>query len=822
MIRRFLLALLILPVVFLIGGAALLFWQTKRAEPVYSGEVSLQGLRHPVRVQIGPHGVPSVRSEDIEDLLFAQGYLVARERMWQMDLMRRAAQGRLAEVLGPEALDADRFFRTLGLQVSARRALADLEGPHRVMLAAYARGVNSYRERLGDRLPIEYRIAGFEPTPWDPEDSLAIGALMAWTLSYNLREELTFLRVAARVGPDRARELFPPDPELPLPSVSPDLPADLFAQGDAVAGPLLSLLDGIWRWGLPRPGAASNAWVLTGQYSADGSALLANDPHLAPSMPGIWYELELIGPGLHVVGLSLPGIPLVMIGHNEDLAWGFTTTMADTQDVFVERPTADGQSVLRAGGGTEAIEARVQRIGVKGTDPVELTVRRTSNGAILNDILAPRSKKSRGPEDQLFLPAIQSPYLLALRQVDDVPDRSFAAIERLNRATTLEAARTAILGFRRASQNLMLAHRNGGIAWQVSGLLPKRGLGSGAFPSPGWVADSAWQGYRDQAANPGLTNPPGGVLITANNRTVPPEVAETVGHSWMAPYRAQRIAQRLSEGGPFTPADLAAIQIDRLDLQARLTQQALSRLEPELRAADPQAWAIAEGSLLDWDATMEGKSRSAALFALIEPALYRALYADELGPDLEALMAMAIVSYNPVQEVIRSGRSSFWDDVTTPEREGPAQTWARALRAADAELASRLPKAEELRLDQLLGLTFPHAFHGLPILGRLFDVGPMGVAGGAETVAIMKASPLGPERPLFIPSARLVQVPGDWPQTRGTLPLGQSGHWLSPFRKDQLEDWLAGRTHPWPWNGPSGDQVRGLLVLRPDVSERAF
>jgi len=818
MIRRILLTLTALLLTLFIGGFAVLLWLTKHAEPTYSGEVALAGLQAPVRVRVGPHGVPTIRADSVQDLLFAQGYLTARERLWQMDLMRRAAEGRLAEVLGPEALAADRLFRTLGLAASARRAVADLRESHRELLAAYARGVNAYRKEASGRLPIEYLIARFEPAPWEPEDSLAIGAFMAWTLSSNLREELTYLRVASRVGPERARELFPSDPQLGPPTVSPDLPADLFAFGEGAAGPLLALIEGPGRWGLPVPGAASNGWALSGRYGAGGSSLLANDPHLAPSMPGIWYELELIGPGLHVAGLSLPGIPLVMIGHNRDLAWGFTTSMADNQDLFVERPTPDGQAVSRPNGGLESIETRIQRIGVKGADPVELPVRRTSNGVILNDILVSPAGGVGSPGDKLFLPPVKAPYLLALRQVDDVPDRSFVALVGLNQATTLDEARAAILGFRQSSQNLMLAHRDGGIAWQVSGLLPRRGKGSGAFPSPGWVAGYAWQGYQDQATNPGLTNPPGGVLITANNRTVPEDVAENMGHSWMGPFRADRIAQRLSKGGPFTPADMAAVQMDRLDLQAQLTQRALRRLEPELLALDPEAWLIAEGTLLDWDATMDGESPSAALFALIEPALYRALYGDELGSDLEVLMAMAIISYNPVQEAIRSGRSNFWDDVTTSEREGPAEIWARVLRAADAELRARLPNPGEQRLDRLRRLTFPHAFHGLAILGRLFDVGPLGVAGGAETVAIMKASPLAPERPLVIPSARLVQVPGDWSETRGILPLGQSGHRLSRYRRDQLQDWLAGRTHPWPWNGPPEDQVQGLLVLRPVAS----
>lgn len=815
MLRRVLRTLTVLILILVVAGVGVLVWLTKAAEPLYSGEQALAGLQDGVQVRVGPHGVPTIRASSIEDLLFAQGYLVARERMWQMDLMRRVAGGRLAEVLGPRALDLDRLFRTLGLNTSARRALADLEGPYREMLEAYARGVNAYRDGARGRLPLEYRIAGFEPAPWGAEDSLVIGAFMAWTLSYNLRAELTFLRVASRVGPERARELFPPDPEIPPPAVSPDLPARLFDPDLDLAGGLAALLDRPRDWGLPVAGAASNGWAITGRHTVDGSALLANDPHLAPSMPGIWYELELIGPGLHVAGLCLPGVPLVMIGHNEDLAWGFTTSMVDSQDLFVERPTADGQGVERPDGGVEAIETRFQQIAIGGADPVDLAVRSTSNGVILNDILTPRPRGASPGSDQLFLPQLKTPYLLALRQVTEVPDRSFAAIVRLNQATTLDEARLAILGFRRASQNLMLAHRDGGIAWQVSGLIPRRDRGSGAFPSPGWVAGYAWQGYLEPSTNPGLTSPPGGQLVTANNRTVPVDRAGELGHSWMAPFRAERITERLSEGGPFTPADLMAIQMDRVDLQARLTQQALRRLEPQLRALDPEAWAIAQGMLLDWDATMDGASPNAAFFALIEPALYRALYADELGPELEALMAMAIVAYNPVQEVILSGRSGFWDDVTTPQVEGPAEIWARALKAADAEFKTRLPVSANRRLDRLLGLVFPHAFQMVPVLGRLFGVGPLGVAGGAETVAVMKASPLAPDRALFVPSARLVQVPAHWSESRGTLPLGQSGHRLSPYRSDQLEDWLAGRTHPWPWEGPREDQLVGLLTLRP-------
>jgi len=813
MFRRLLLAAAVLTLTLVLGGGGVLVWLIKRAEPAYSGAVALPGLGAPVRVRYGPHAVPSIEAQSSHDLLFAQGYLVAGERMWQMDLMRRLADGRLAEVFGPDALDADLLFRTLGLNTAARRALAELEAPERDLLRAYADGVNAYRTQAADRLPLEYLLAGFTPDPWRPEDSLAIGAYMAFTQSFNLKEELTFLRVAQRLGTARARELFPTDEGVPAPAVPPELPErPLGAPGGAtgVVTALAALLDAPARFGLPVPGPASNAWVVTGPRTADGKALLANDPHLLPAVPGLWYELELIGHDLHVAGLALPGVPLVLIGHNADLAWGLTSAIADTQDLFLERPTADGAHVERAGAAPEPISTRVQRIEVKGAPPVDLALRRTSRGVILDDVL------TRALEmEPATLPTVASRDLLALSQVTDPPDRGFAALAGLARARTLAAARGAGGDFRAVAQNLMLAHRDGGIAWQVTGLLPRRAKGAGTFPAPGWVAGYGWDGLVPQGRNPTLTDPPGAALITANNRTIPLDYGVNVSHSWLAPYRAQRIAERLAASKALDPAAMAAIQTDRLSLQARLTLAALRRIEPALRAADPAAWAIAERDLLPWDGVMDGASRPAALYALLEPALWRALYADELGDDLEPLMSLAPLTYNSLQETLRTGDSGFWDDVTTPAVESPAQIWGRALRAAAAQLIAALPAPRNQRLDRLRTLTFPHAFHRLPLLGRLFDVGPVGVGGAADTINVMKASPLDPAAGLVVASMRVVQVPADWTRTRGTLPLGQSGHRLSPYRADQLDDWLAGRGHPWPWNGAPAGETKGVLVLQP-------
>lgn len=805
MVRRILFSTFVLILVLAVAGVVLLFGWAKLAEPHYAGEIQLAGVAAPVTVRFGPHAVPSIAAESLEDLLFAQGYVVASERMWQMDLMRRLASGRLAEVFGEDALATDRFFRTIGLAQAARAALEALEEPYRGMLEAYVAGVNAYQTQAAWRYPLEYLIADFTPAPWRAQDSLAIGEYLAWTLSFNLREELVYLRLAARLGPKRAMELFPTDEGVPAPGYARDLPNYTLALGN-----LDELLAMPTHFGLPGPGSASNAWAVNGERTGDGKALLANDPHLAPTMPGIWYELEMSAPGYHAAGVAVPGVPLIVIGHNEDLAWGFTAAMADTQDLFVERLTPDGAHVVRPGGAQEAIASRTEEIAVKGrTEPDRIDVRSTRNGVVINEILGLRTGT---PMD---LATVDTSHLLALRSNLDIPDRLVPGLSRLNTATTLEEARAAVLDFKHASQNLLVAHRDGGIARQMSGALPVRGRGLGTFPSPGWEKGYGWDGFVPQKRNPGLSNPPGYALLSANNRTIPLDHPVHVSRSWQAPYRAQRIEELLGAKNPLDAADMAAMQLDRVSLQVRRFKAALDGVKPEILEVDREARHIADEYLTGWDGNFDPDSRSAALFVLLQSALFEALYGDELGDDLPALMSIAIVGYNALEEAVYSGRSSFWDDVRTPQREGPAQIWARALHSARAQLDRQQPELGEQRLSRLRRLRFGHAFDRIPLLRRLFSVGPYGVGGDAHTLNTMKTSPLAPEDVLIVPSCRVVYTPADWPQTRGTLPLGQSGHRLSAYRTDQLSDWMEGRNHPWAWEGPEPGSEIGALVLKP-------
>lgn len=279
----------------------------------------------------------------------------------------------------------------------------------------------------------------------------------------------------------------------------------------------------------------------------------------------------------------------------------------------------------------------------------------------------------------------------------------------------------------------------------------------------------------------------------------------------MAPYRLRRIRELLAAQPRFDTTDLARQQRDRVSLEARQYQRALGAVEGDLRRIDPGQGALAARELLDWNAEMAPESKAAVLFVLLRRALFEELFGDELEGDLEALASLYPIVYNALQEVVRSGRSSFWDDVRSVGIETPAAIWSRALRRALAEREA----GEWRRFDGFQRLVFPHAFHSVPVIGRWFDVGPVGVGGGSDTLNVMKSALFDPRRPLFIPSYRVVMTPGDWGAVRGGQPLGQSGHRFSPYRDDQLSGWLRGEGHTWPWNGAPAGQRIGVLRLRP-------
>jgi acyl-homoserine lactone acylase PvdQ len=350
----------------------------------------------------------------------------------------------------------------------------------------------------------------------------------------------------------------------------------------------------------------------------------------------------------------------------------------------------------------------------------------------------------------------------------------------------------------------------------MSGTLPVRRKGLGTFPAPGWNGTYGWDGYVPPGDNPGAQDPPSGIIVSANNRTIPIDYPVHVTRSWMPPYRARRIEQLLNARARLTVADMQAIQLDKKGLEAVPWLDALRKLEPELRTTDPAAWAVARDMLRDWNAGFEADSRFAALFVLLRRELFYAIYADELGDDLQGFMAVNLFAYGALQETVRTGESSFWDDTRTSAKETATDIWVRALRRAARNLRAQQGELSSAQLGRLRRLTFPHAFHSIPLLNRLFRAGPVMVGGDNHTVDAVKTEINAPQTPLFIPTYRVIYTPGDWRETRGTQPLGQSGHRFSQYRTDQLDDWLSGHMHSWSWGGLPAGKVIGTLRLVPE------
>ena len=516
------------------GGA---FWATL---PVAEQELRIAGLAAPVAITLDTVGVPRIRAGSEADAALALGWLHARDRMFQMELMRRGAAGRLAEIAGPAALRADRFTRVLGLAERAEADLAAQSPQTRVLLDAYAAGVNARIAERGRFIAPEFLALG-APEPWRPEHSLLWGKVMGLFLSGNWRTEIERAQLARGLDPELLAELWPAD-------TSGGLPDRLAALPTAFAGDLLRHIPQ-FPGDAPLPAMASNAWALDAARSGSGAALLAADPHLGYSAPILWYlaRIELPG-GQFRAGATSPGVPFIVIGRNQSLAWGFTTTTSDTQDVFVER-VVDALGYATEDG-PRAFETRDELIRVRGAAPEVLRIRQTRHGPVISDLdPAPR------PDGTVLAVAMAN-----LAPADTAADGLLA----LNRATTVAQAGEAAALITNTPQNLMVADRAGAIGLWLTGRTPIRAAGDGRMPAPGETGTHDWQGYVPFAELPHRVAPQSGRLVNANNRVAPADHPVFLGADWPGDWRFRRIHQLLEANPRPDAALLATMQLDAL------------------------------------------------------------------------------------------------------------------------------------------------------------------------------------------------------------------------------------------------------------------
>ncbi len=801
----------LLTVLAVIGAlTALFFWRVRAPLPVTSGTVAVDGLRGRVEIIRDIDAVPHIRANDEADALFGLGYVHAQERLWQMEFQRRVAQGRLAEIVGPEGLPADRLLRTIGLMRAAREAWPKIDGRSRALIEAYVAGVNAFlADHHGGGLPVEFALLRTSPEPWTGVDVVAWQKTMAFQLSANWREELLRVQLEARVGAESAGQLMPaytpggpvilpPDAVLrsrPLgsgasePGPTPGRGPGGLAEAAADLAALAAIVDTLDV--APPLGGGSNNWVVSGARSITGKPLLANDPHLAGQAPAVWYLAHVTGGGLDVIGATVPGVPGVMIGRNQRIAWGITALLGDVEDIYVEKLNARDQAEYA--GALEPVRIVRETIKVRGGADVPLRIRITRHGPIISDVLEhPQST-------------------LALRWTGlDPEDGTAECFMRVNLAGTWPQFTDALRRMHTPLLNFVYADVDGNIGYYGPGSFPVRAAGDGTRPVPGWTGEYEWRGYLHESEWPWAYNPSRGYLASANNKVAPDSFPFALGSSWEAPYRAARITELIERTSKLSVEDLYRMQRDVQSAQVKVVLPFLLTARP----ADT-AGREAMDTLRDWDGALDGQSAQAALYEAWYDATVHGLFEDELGQDLAAeYLSWRSLTAKAVDNLIQSGETSWCDDVRTPEPETCETLLGQTLRRALSEMGGRqgTSNLSKWRWDRVNAARFPHRpLDAVPILRRFFS---RTVARGGDAFTITPVMPIDDD--LFVSSYRQVIDLAGADSSHFVIPMGQSGHVWSDRYANLLEPWNRTEYVPMRFTRLAVDEAASTtLVLEP-------
>lgn len=767
-------AFIVIALAFIAGAVRFADW---RALPSFNGTVTAKGLAAPVTIGRDAHGIPLITAASEDDAYFALGYVHAQDRLFEMEMMRRQGQGRLAELVGKPGIGPDRFMLTLGVYRRAQEDFTALDEPTRRAFTRYAAGVNAWIGE-GHALPMEFDLLQFKPEPWKPQDSLVWQKLMGLQLSGNWDEELAQAALVAKLGPERAAALSPdPNPN----------DAVTMAAADLTGLPLRQLLHTMTA--VVQPITASNVWTIAGDHTASGKPILANDPHLNFQSPSLWYFVGIDTPTLKMFGATIPGVPLQIVGHNGHVAWGLTTTHSDTSDLFVEQIVqgqgGDQDSYVTPAGAIP-FTTRSETIRPRFDGPITFTVRETRHGPVVSDILPPQPGAPNYAGEKRVLALAAS--LLA------PGDRSAQALFHMNHAADLAAFQTALADFHAPQQNIMFADTQGGIGYIAAGRVPVRKGGDGTVPVPGWSGDYDWTGWIPFADLPASINPPSGVLINANNKMVPDGYPYLIAAHWQDPYRANRIRELIAATPQATPDSTAALQQDVVSLMAR-------ELLPVLM---DNTKGVRDRKILDrlktWNGTATRESWEPLVFALWMERVKRRVFADDLGelyPDFGG--ARPAVVRNTL-----STDQAWCDDKTTAAVETCDQMVSAAWGDTLVWLKDhRLSNVDKIHWGNFHIGRFPHLLFGnFPLIGGF---GALTIPTPGDTYTVNRGTFLSsaariPFAHVHGSSLRAIYDLSDLGASRFALPGGQSGQITSRHYGDLLRDWRDGLyfTQPTP------------------------
>lgn len=774
----------LLPAAAAAGSAgAALAWRglLHRGLPVLTGARRLPGLQAAVEIRRDPWGVPHIYAGSEQDLFFAQGYVHAQDRLFQMDTHRRVGAGRVAELVGPAGLATDRLARYFGWPRVAEAVVGGASDEVRVVMGAYAAGVNAFI--ASEPLPAEFSLLRYEPEPWSLVDTASWSAVLAWGLAGNWETELLRLVMLEALGPQKTADLTP--------FAAADYQS-ILAQDGVDAHFALALVESLRAAVAYMPldtipggrGSGSNNWVVNGSRTESGRPVLANDPHLPPIYPALWYENHLVGGDYEVTGFTMPGVPGVIIGHNRHVAWGLTNAFPDVQDVYIERFDANDFTRYEVNGGWQPAELVTERIRVRGRPDVVETVRYTRHGPVFSDLM---------PAGGLDL---------ALRWASYAANNHLQVVLDTNRATDWASFREALRPWGFPSQNVVFAATDGDIAYKMPGLVPQRAKGDGLLPVPGWNDEHEWAGWIPFGQLPERHNPEEGLIVTANNRVHGRDYPYLLTGEWLPDYRVRRITELLEHQNPVPWPAHARIQQDTVSLQARrFLKAALAALDLKDRFVEPELRA-ALALLGKWDGDMRADQAAPALYYGWFTYFAQAATRQAVGSDL----AEQLLAASPADAYMMDTFLEMVLDLTLGWLETECPAWVGdvsalllpALRRALLVLRRELgPDMAAWRWGQLHRIEAQHPLTRLPLAGRPWRNPRLAVGGDGYTVNQADVLPHFPPGPVkVIASCRLIMDVGAWDNSLAVLPGGQAGHPASPHYRDGLIDWADGRYHP--------------------------
>jgi penicillin amidase len=789
----------------LVGASGVYVWQVM---PTTDATLAVAGVPGTVRIVRDAEGIPTVNAATPEAAMWGLGYVHAQDRLWQLETHRRIAAGRIAEAFGPPAVESDRFLRALGVRRAAQAQWAVASPESRRALQAYTDGINTFLSQGLKARPPEFIVLGIHPEPWTPEDSLGWAIMMAWDLGANWSAELLRMRLAMSLPVERINELLPPYPgERPLVTTDYTGPfRDLQKSAPTVQQALQRLIDSAPESGVE--GVGSNNWVLAPSRTTTGGALLANDPHLKLSAPALWYIARLEAPGLKVAGATMPGLPIVVLGQNQDIAWGFTNTAPDVQDVYLERIKPDDAGQYQTPEGWAPFQTYREVIKVRGGEDVVLQVRATRHGPVISDAGGPATQGLTGPVGK-------PSYALALRWTAlDTDLGTLDAGLAFNRARSVDEFIAASAAYAAPMQNMVVADRAGRIGMVSAGRVPLRHPDNelkGQVPAPGWEARYYWVGFLPAQDTPRERDPERGWIATANQRIHAAGYPHYLTSDWAPPYRQQRIEQLLEAKPRHDLASLRRIQADEVSL-------ANAKLMPTLRQlqSDHPLAAAALHALAGFDGHMAADRAAPLIVWAWTRHLTRRVFADELGPLFERSFGGR--SYREGLEGVLERNDAWWcDDKTTPAGE----TCAELANAAFGDALDELQAAQggDVAAWQWGRAHIARAEHRpfsrVKALARWFELRTP-VGGDTYTVNVSRVGlkPDATTGELYLdehgPSLRALYDLADPLQSRVVHSTGQSGLFFAPQYRSYLQRWQRVEDLPL-WGG----KPVATLVLEP-------